>query len=270
MLVSIRHITHYSYDVASSFAVQRLKLTPFDNDAQKVLSWTIEADGMENAAVYTDGFANRVHLLTHTRPHEKLTITASGSVETVDRDGVVGNLGETANPLVFLRATPRTESSPGIDALADEHSHHRGLELLHHLLEAIAERVVYDTDATHHGTTAADSFAAGQGVCQDHAHIFIAASRRLGIPARYVTGYLHVEGEAVFAAHHAWAEAWVDSLGWVGFDPANHICPTERYVRLACGFDAASAAPITGTRRGGGNESLHVDVIVRQQHQQQQ
>ena len=116
-------------------------------------------------------------------------------------------------------------------------------------------------------TSAAEAFEAGQGVCQDHAHIFIAATRKLDIPARYVTGYLHVEGESAAVANHAWAEACVASLGWVGFDPANHICPTERYVRLACGFDAASAAPITGTRRGGGAEELRVDVIVRQQQQ---
>ena len=82
-----------------------------------------------------------------------------------------------------------------------------------------------------------------------------------------MTGYLHVEGEERAVANHAWAEAWIADLGWVGFDPANHICPTERYVRLACGFDAASAAPITGTRRGGGTEELRVDVIVRQQQQ---
>ena len=84
------------------------------------------------------------------------------------------------------------------------------LDRLHHLMEAIATRVVYDTDATHQETSAAEAFAAGQGVCQDHAHIFIAATRRLGIPARYVTGYLHVEGEGAAAAHHAWAEAFVD------------------------------------------------------------
>ena len=267
MLVSIRHATHYSYDAASSFAVQRLRLTPFDNDAQKVRSWAIEAGGMENAAFYIDGFANRVHLLTHTRPYETLRIVAAGEVETEDRGGVVGDLKEAANPLLFLRWTPRTESSPEIDALADALHDRQHLDRLHHLLEAIAERVVYVEDATHHGTSAAEAFAAGQGVCQDHAHIFIAAARRLGMPARYVTGYLHVEGEARFAAHHAWAEAFVPDLGWVGFDPANHICPTERYVRLACGFDAASAAPITGSRRGGGNESLQVDVIVRQQQQ---
>ena len=267
MRISVRHTTSYTYDTVSAFAVQRLRLTPADNQSQRVLSWAIEADGIENAATYVDGFGNRIHLISHSRPYETLTITASGEVETYDRDGMVGNIGEAANPRVFLRATPHTESSAAIDALADEANERRQLDRLHHLLEAIATRVVYDTDATHSGTTAADAFAAGQGVCQDHAHILIAAARRLEIPARYVTGYLHVEGEANAVAHHAWAEAYVDDLGWVGFDPANHICPTERYVRLACGFDAASAAPITGARRGGGTESLSVDVIVRQQQQ---
>jgi transglutaminase-like putative cysteine protease len=267
MLVSIRHTTHYTYDAVSSFAVQRLRLTPSDNRSQKVLSWAVEAEGIENAATYVDGFGNRIHLITHSKPYETLSITAAGEVETYDRDGMVGNIGEVANPRVFLRATPRTESSPAIDALADEVHDRRPLDRLHHLLEGIASRVAYDVDATHSETSAAEAFAAGQGVCQDHAHILIAAARRLKIPARYVTGYLHVEGEASAVAHHAWAEAYVDDLGWVGFDPANHICPTERYVRLACGFDAASAAPITGARRGGGAESLRVDVIVRQQQQ---
>jgi transglutaminase-like putative cysteine protease len=267
MRVSILHTTSYSYGAVGSFAVQRLRLTPFDNNTQKVVTWEIVADGIGDAARYTDGFGNRVHLITHCKPYESLSITAAGEVDTVDRNGVVGNLHETASPRLFLRSTPRTESSPAIDALADEVRDRLALDRLHHLMEAIATRVVYDTDATHHETSAAEAFAAGQGVCQDHAHIFIAASRRLGIPARYVTGYLHVEGEQAAAAHHAWAEAYVPELGWVGFDPANHICPTERYVRLACGFDAASAAPITGARRGGGSEALKVDVIVRQQQQ---
>ncbi len=267
MLVSIRHATHYSYDAVGGYTVQRLRLTPSDNQSQKVLSWSIEAEGIENAATYVDGFGNPIHLITQTKPYETMSIVAGGEVETFDRDGVVGYIGEAANPRVFLRATPRTDSSPGIDALADEVHDKRQLDRLHHLLESIATRVVYVTDSTHSETTAADAFAAGQGVCQDHAHILIAAARRLGIPARYVTGYLHVDGEETAVAHHAWAEAFVDDLGWVGFDPANHICPTERYVRLACGFDAASAAPIVGARRGGGTESLTVDVVVRQQQQ---
>jgi transglutaminase-like putative cysteine protease len=267
MRFSIRHTTRYSYDETGSFAVQRLRLTPVDNPAQTILGWVIEAEGIEAAAEYTDGFGNRTHLITHCKPYERLTITAAGDVETRDTGGVLGDLGEPADPRLFLRWTRLTASSPAIDSLADNSRGDQFLDRLHHLLELIAARVTYDTDATHAGTTAADAYEAGQGVCQDHAHIFIAAARRLGIPARYVTGYLHLAGDASAVAHHAWAEAWLSGLGWVGFDAANHICPTERYLRLACGFDAASAAPIVGNRRGGGTESLAVDVAVRQQQQ---
>jgi transglutaminase-like putative cysteine protease len=235
-----------------------------------VQSWSIEADGVEHAAEYIDGFGNRVHLITHCKPYDELTITAAGEVETTDTGGVIGDTGEAANPQIFLRSTPLTAASDEIDALADGLGGRHKLARLHLLLEAIATKVAYDTDATHPGTSAAEAFSAGQGVCQDHAHIFIAAARRFGVPARYVTGYLHLESEASAVANHAWAEAYLRDLGWVGFDPANHICPTERYVRLACGFDATSAAPISGTRRGGGQESLAVDVMVRQQQQQQQ
>ena len=267
MRVSIRHATHYSYDSPGAFAVQRLRLTPGDNRAQTVREWSIAADGIEHAAEYLDGFGNRVHLITHCKPYSELTIIATGEVDTVDTGGVVGDLGEAANPLLFLKATPLTQSSAAIDAMADEAEAPKTLGRLHRLMESIAARVAYDTGSTVSGTTAAAAFAAGQGVCQDHAHIFIAAARRLRIPARYVTGYLVMDGEEIAAAHHAWAEAHVSHLGWVGFDPANDICPTDRYVRLACGFDAASAAPISGSRRGGGAERLSVDVVVRQQQQ---
>ncbi|MBA3520524.1 MAG: transglutaminase family protein [Rhizobiales bacterium] len=267
MRFSIRHSTHYTYDSLGSFAVQRLRLTPKSNVAQTVLEWRIEAPGIDKAAGYVDGFGNQVHLITHCRPYDQITITAEGEVETTETGGTLGELSEAANPLVFLRPTPLTEASQTIEAMADGLGGRHLLDRLHHLLEAIATRVAYDTDASNSVTSASEAFAAGQGVCQDHAHIFIAAARRLRIPARYVTGYLHMESEASAVANHAWAEAYVQDLGWVGFDPANHICPTERYVRLACGFDAVSAAPVTGTRRGGGAESLAVDVIVRQQQQ---
>ena len=267
MPIKIRHTTNYRYDAPGSFNVQRLRLTPFGNRAQRILSWGIEANGIEEAAFYTDGFGNRVHLITHSKSYDALTIVAFGEIETEDTGGIVGELGEAANPLLFLRSTRLTRSAPEIDALSDGLPKGDPLDRLHLLLEAIATRVVYDTDATHAGTSAAEAFSAGQGVCQDHAHIFIAASRKLNIPARYVTGYLLVDGEAPAAANHAWAEAWLPELGWVGFDPANHVCPTERYVRIACGFDAPSAAPIAGTHRGGGAETLDVDVIVRQQQQ---
>jgi transglutaminase-like putative cysteine protease len=267
MRVSIRHTTSYRYDAPGLSSVQRLRLTPADNPSQRILSWTIAADGIEEAVDYVDGFGNRTHLITHDGPYTELSITAAGDVETFDTGGVLGDLGEAADPRVFLRATPLTRSSAGINALAAGLPGRAMLERMHLLLEAIAGRIAYVPDSTSAVTSAAAAFKAGRGVCQDHAHIFIAAARRLSVPARYVTGYLHMAGDAPAVAHHAWAEAWLDGLGWVGFDPANHICPTEHYVRLACGFDAAGAAPVTGRQRGGGTESLTVDVMVRQQQQ---
>ncbi len=270
MRISIRHSTHYGYDGRGSFAVQRLRLTPTDNRAQTVRAWAIRAKGIEHAAEYVDGFGNPVHLITHCRPYEELTIVAEGEVDTIDTGGVVGYTDEIANPRLFLKPTALTQSSPEIDAMSGETRADTPLGRLHELLGMIAARVAYDTSSTGSDTTAAQAYAAGQGVCQDHAHIFIAAARQLDVPARYVTGYLLLEEEASAVAHHAWAEAFVSELGWVGFDPANNICPTDRYVRLGCGFDAAAAAPIAGSRRGGGAERLTVDVIVRQQQQQQQ
>ena len=140
---------------------------------------------------------------------------------------------------------------------------------MHALMTARARPRRVRVGVTDAHTAAAEALKDGAGVCQDHAHIFIAAARVLGVPARYVNGYFVTGGEEPAEAHHAWAEAWIDGLGWVGFDLANRLCPTERYVRLACGLDASYAAPIRGTRRGGVEEVLDVVVEVQQQSAQQ-
>jgi transglutaminase-like putative cysteine protease len=133
----------------------------------------------------------------------------------------------------------------------------------------VHERVAYVIGATHVHTSAAEALKDGMGVYQDHAHIFISAARALGLPARYVSGYFLTDSDEPSEAHHAWAEVWIKGLGWLGFDPANRLCPTDRYVRLACGLDSASAAPVRGTRRGGVQEVLDVTVEVQQQSAQQ-
>jgi transglutaminase-like putative cysteine protease len=143
------------------------------------------------------------------------------------------------------------------------------LDRLHHLMALVRDRVAYEAGTTHAHTTAADALAEGRGVCQDHAHVFISAARVLGTPARYVNGYFVSGGDGPSEAHHAWAEAWVEGLGWVGFDPANAMCPTDRYIRLNTGLDALSAAPVRGLRRGDSEESLDVIVEVAQQVAQQ-
>jgi transglutaminase-like putative cysteine protease len=125
------------------------------------------------------------------------------------------------------------------------------IDRMHVLMNAVRDKVDYAIGVTNAHTSAAEALSDGQGACQDHAHIFISAARVMGVPARYVNGYFLTETDEPSEAHHAWAEAYIEGLGWLGFDPANGICPTDHYVRLACGLDAGSAAPIRGTRRGG-------------------
>jgi len=143
------------------------------------------------------------------------------------------------------------------------------IDRMHVLMNAVRDKVDYAIGVTNAHTSAAEALSDGQGVCQDHAHIFISAARVMGVPARYVNGYFLTETDEPSEAHHAWAEAYIEGLGWLGFDPANRICPTDHYVRLACGLDAGSAAPIRGTRRGGTDEVLDVLVEVQQQSAQQ-
>jgi transglutaminase-like putative cysteine protease len=269
MRISISHISEYSYDGPPAPTVQALRLTPTPVSSQTVLSWKIEAPGYDTACSYADGFGNRVDVVAASGDLSVVRVVAEGEIETTDTGGVVGWTGEAVSPGAFLRVSPVTALSPEIEAMAAEILQPDRLSTLHALMNAVSERVAYVTDSTDAHTTAAAAFIDGRGVCQDHTHIFITAARSLGIPARYVTGYLLLDDGAGAAAHHAWAEALLDDIGWVGFDAANNVCPTDRYVRLGAGLDAASAAPIRGVRRGAGGESLKVDVIVHESGQSQ-
>jgi transglutaminase-like putative cysteine protease len=269
MRIAITHVSEYTYDGPPAPTVQALRLTPAPVNGQTVLTWKIDAPGHPTACAYTDGFGNRVDLVSASGDLSVVRVSAEGEVETSDTGGVVGWTSESVAPGAFLRVSPVTALSPEIEAMAATIVKADRLSTLHALMDAVNERVAYVGDSTDAHTTAAAAFIEGRGVCQDHAHIFITAARSLGIPARYVTGYLLLEDGAGAAAHHAWAEALVEDIGWVGFDAANCLCPTENYVRLGAGLDAASAAPIRGVRRGSGGESLKVDVSVREIGQSQ-
>ena len=263
MRLSIRHETHYDYDTPLAYSAQRLHLWPVDFAAQKTNSWSITAPGFDRALAYTDGFGNRVHMVTFSEVAGPVSIVAEGVVDVSDVAGVVRGLSSAAPDAVFLRQTKATTATASMRTLAEKQFAGRSvLEGLHALMAEIHARVAYEIGATHAHTTAAEAFADGRGVCQDHAHIFAAAARAAGIPARYVTGYLVTGQGASSTAAHAWAEALVPDLGWVGFDPANAKCPTDHYVRVAAGLDAIGVAPIRGSRRGGDAERMRVEVRV--------
>ena len=264
MLLSIRHETRYDYDTPVAYSIQRLYLTAQSFDGQRVVSWTIDAPGMANAMRYRDGFGNIVHVITSSGLHDHVSIVAEGTVEVEDKAGVVRGLSSTVPDAVFLRQTRATQPNAAIKSLASEadRSGPNVLDKLHVLMRAVAARITYQTGTTDTGTTAAQAIDAGRGVCQDHAHVFLSAARHLGIPARFVTGYLATGVGVSSEAGHAWAEALTPDLGWVGFDPANGQCPTADYVRVACGLDAAGITPVRGSRRGGIGEKMNVGVKV--------
>jgi transglutaminase-like putative cysteine protease len=277
MLIGVRHTTRYVYAEPVRYTVQSLRLTPSPFDGQRIVEWRVAVPGCAEPLEFRDGFGNVVQLVAITALHSELVIEAGGIVETRDTNGVVAGLARTIPPRVFLKETARTRPDGAIRELARSVQGKDTLARLHALAGTVRDRVEYVKGHTGAHTGAAEALADGKGVCQDHAHVFVAAARTLGIPARYVTGYLLVGGAPADAqegggppeAHHAWAEAWVEALGWVGFDVANRICPTERYVRLAAGLDAGYAAPVVGSRRGGAGETLDVSVAVQQQSAQQ-
>jgi len=269
LLVSIGHVTRYALAEPANYSIQCLRLTPPSFDAQQVLSWTIDMPHIDEAVRFRDCFGNIAHLVAVPEEHQEVSIVARGTVETRDRAGVVRGLIEVAPSRVYKRETPRTAPDDGIRALCASVEGNDALDRMHKLMDSVHERVAYVVGVTHAHTSAAEALKDGRGVCQDHAHIFISAARVMGLPARYVNGYFLTDSDEPAEAHHAWAEVWINGLGWLGFDAANRVCPTDRYVRLACGLDSASAAPIRGTRRGGTEEVLDVTVEVQQQSTQQ-
>lgn len=271
MRLTVRHTTRYRYDKPLANAMQQIRLTPMDGPAQKIVDWTIDAPGIDRATTYRDAFDNVVHMVSGSGPVEAVEITASGTVDTVDTNGV-WNLerGVGAPAGIFTRITEVTRSNQALRKLASLAEGSDKIAGFHALMHAIRDKVDYRTGVTATHASATSALAAGEGVCQDHAHIFISAARAIGVPARYVSGYLLLDDEQVSEAHHAWAEVLIQDLGWVGFDVSNGMCPTDRYIRLTTGLDSRSAAPIRGIRFGGLEENLEVEVDIAQAALQQQ
>ncbi|MBX3577146.1 MAG: transglutaminase family protein [Rhizobiaceae bacterium] len=264
MRLKITHRTEYRYDAPLRYALQRIRLFPQSGPTQKVLNWAIALEGAHEEVRFADQFGNDTRLLSTEGAAQHLVVEASGEVETYDRAGVVGPHKGFAPLWLFERETELTAAGEGVRALAAEVGEGDGIARLHRLMGMVHERVAYREGATDTGTTAEAALAQGSGVCQDHAHIFIATARRLGFPARYVSGYLMMNDRLDQAAGHAWAEVHVDGLGWVAFDVANDIAPEERYVRLATGRDYRDAMPVSGIRLGWAEEQLAVRITVEQ------
>ena len=272
MRLSIRHTTRYNYEGPIVHGLQRLRLTPKETQGQTILDWTMEYEGAHEELSYDDQNHNHVTLVAVEDGAAEVVVTCRGTVDTQDQAGVIGHHAGHLPIWSFLSETALTRAGTRVRELIAgvERSGGGMVETLHNLSNAIREAIAYETGWTGVHTTAEEAIEACRGVCQDHAHVFIAAARALDIPARYVSGYLMMDDRIEQEATHAWAEAWVQNLGWVGFDISNGISPDPRYVRVATGRDYRDAAPITGISFGAASENLSVDLAVEQQVGEQQ
>ena len=262
MRLSIDHRTVYRFSAPQGRLVQMLRLTPENTHDQTIASWRIHVDCDARMRDGRDGFGNAITMLYVEGPIDGLEITVHGAVLTSHSSGVVQGTNEPLPPALFLRETTATPR----DAQIADFAHHIGgdegaLRGLHAINGALHDRFALDGGRGDPTLDAASAFARDSATARDLAQIFAVAARSLAIPARYVGGYRLAEGEHQ-PTPHGWAEAYVDGLGWVGFDPSTGQCPEEDHVRVAVALDAAGAAPVAGSRLGVGAEILDVDVVV--------
>jgi transglutaminase-like putative cysteine protease len=272
MRLRIAHSSVYRYDPPAAGVIQVLRLTPRNHEGQHIGHWRIDVTPDARLASHEDAFGNITHVFTADGPLEELRVEVDGEVETQSTDGVVRGTVERFPPSLFLRDTALTQADSAIRGFAQKIRDASGgvvLAELHGLLDRLFEDVAGNSangdDASSAPVNAAEAFARKHGTPKDLAHIFIGAARSLGIPARYVRGYCRKPDKSADAdTSHAWAEAHVPDLGWVGFDPSDGRCPTDGHVRVAIGLDSLGAAAVRGTRLGVGAETLAVAIKVDQ------
>ena len=260
MKLKVQHTTQYDYAQEVFHSIQYLRLTPQSSARQQVNFWQLQMP--EQASWGIDSFGNIQHVLTLDKPHNAIAITATGEVELNPN---LDELPDNLSPYIFLRDTDMTVSDASIAEFSRSFSGATDLQQLKALSQALLQEMPYTVGATEVTFTAQQAFAAKRGVCQDHTHVLLSCCRELGIPARYVSGYLYTD-DAAHVASHAWAEVWLNDH-WQMVDVSNQLYSPSHHIKLAVGFDYLDACPVRGVRYGGGAEMMRSFAIVEQRQQ---
>ncbi|HEX3508637.1 MAG TPA: transglutaminase family protein [Candidatus Dormibacteraeota bacterium] len=267
MRLEIVHSTRYKYSAPIAETVMEVRLQPMDGNGQRCLKFNLAVSSGIKPRTYRDGYGNHVHYFNLVRPHTRLVVTSTSVVETG-----LGPDSDAGEELVqdFLRFRSPVKDVDGVRELAarfpiaDPRSAGDVEQALDALTLSISREFTYDRAVTDVYSAVDDVLALRAGVCQDFAHLFIAAARAMGVPTRYVSGYIHSPaGGGSSSASHAWAEGWVPGRGWVGFDATHPVRTSENHVRLAVGRDYSDAAPTRGIYVGSGIGSMEVRVRTR-------
>ncbi|WP_445115745.1 transglutaminase family protein [Acinetobacter sp. WZC-1] len=256
MKLMINHQTYYQYTEHASQSIQYIKMTPQSNEHQQVHHWNISVPGQQQ--ISRDVFSNIWITNTQNFDYRHMMIMAQGVVE-IDETRLHG-VQLDLSPMIFLQTTATTLCSADMLGFVRQHVPNISLQNLRGLSAAILSHMPYSSESTLVTYSARESFAERQGVCQDHSHVFIAMCRALGVPARYVSGYLHVP-DTPHLASHAWAEAWIDGI-WHCFDVSNQLYQPSSHIYVAIGRDYWDVAPVRGVRAKGGDELMSSIVQV--------
>ncbi len=271
MRIVIRHEIAQEFAPAAKSVIQAMRLRPRDCESQIVSSWLIDADVDCRIRESQDAFGNLVQTLNAEGPLAKLTISVRGEVDTFDTAGVLRGEPERFPVDVYLRDTDLTEPDPALRKFAAGivKSAKTELDRPHFLMRAVHEAIAIDPEAQT-PISAVEAFKREKGASWDIAHVFVAAARAVGVPARCVSGYLAAPEDEALAALHGWAEAYVEGLGWIGFDPAICLCMHDGHVRVACGLDYMAAAPLRVSPLLNATRSMRVSATVVQGASQRQ
>lgn len=263
MILRVAHRTTFVYSDSIADTSMELRVKPVDDARQRVRSYELRVDPRGPVREYRDVFGNWVQTWNHRPPHNQISVEARSVVETRPAWPTPAELSPSDRWQLLQHDGPVMDVWPVRELAATLAG--GGEAGLAELTQQINDRFIYQPNVTNVTSTVADLVELGRGVCQDFAHIWIAACRAAGIPARYVSGYLYTGDRRQPQASHAWGEAWLPDAGWLAFDPTNPSGGVgEGYVRVAVGRDYRDVPPTRGIFRGAASETLAVDVRVEQ------
>jgi transglutaminase-like putative cysteine protease len=281
MRYTVRHITRFAYETPISESVMEVRMQPRSEGRQRCLSFSLSTVPASRVLMYQGHDGNMVHHFDVPGRHSRLALTAHAVVESappvIDPEQITSGSWETLDGLVqsgefwdLLAASQFAEPTDRLFEFARAIGLMRGpdpLATLRVLLREIYERFEYSPQSTRVDSPIDEALRSRRGVCQDFSHIFIALARQLGIPTRYVSGYLFrdVAGtdRSTDGATHAWVEAFVPEIGWVGLDPTNNVFAGDRHIRVAVGRDYADVPPTRGVYKGISAVRSELAVAVR-------
>jgi transglutaminase-like putative cysteine protease len=272
MLLSVQHETKLTYTEPVSETVFEVRMAPPSDEDQTNLGYHLRTTPSVPVTIYRDGLGNRVDMFNILTPYQELVIRAT-SIVRMHRDASgLARLEQvpfeperddvnTASTIEYLQPSPMVKRGPELDEfLADLPPRDGSLgEVVVRLMQTVRSRLSYEKKVTTARTPVGEALRLGRGVCQDFSHLFLAACRGVGLPARYVSGYLHLPGEV---ATHAWCQVWAGRGGWVDVDPTHGTFPANDHIKIGIGRDYSDVPPNRGVWKGRARETIAVSVKV--------